>query len=151
MTTAQLAEERQFDAYGLLVALWHDRSCVANAGQKPIKALSRRTMAARLRSAMVRLFTAGRPFQRGATVIPRCLWAVPEYLPEGNTAGHYIVLSPAPPRYQQGTRTLAAPRPAVLAARHRCPGRGSAASAGRPGTCCRCAFRQSGRICRTSY
>ncbi len=96
MITAPLAEERQFDAYGLLVALWHDRSCVANAGPKPIKALSRRTMAARLRSAMVRLFTA----ERGATVMPRCLWAVPEYLPEGNTSGHYTVLSPAPPRYQ---------------------------------------------------
>jgi hypothetical protein len=42
--------------------------------------------------------------------MPRCLWAVPEYLPEGTTAGHYTVLSPAPPRYQQGARTLAAPR-----------------------------------------
>src|SRR5260221_6875751 len=98
MTTAQLAEERQFDAYGLLVALWHDRSCVANAGPKPIKALSRRTMAARLRSAMVRLFMAARPFQRGATVMPQCLWAVPENLPQRNTARQYNVLSPVPPR-----------------------------------------------------
>src|SRR5260221_4566992 len=109
MTTAQLAEERQFDAYGLLVALWHDRSCVANAGPKPIKALSRRTMAARLRSAMVRLFMAGRPFQRGATVMAPCLWAVPEYLPEGNTAGHYTVPSPAPPIYQYAARHLSVP------------------------------------------
>src|SRR5260370_19784864 len=97
MRTALLAEERQFVAYGLLVALWHDRSCVANAGRKPIKAVSRRTMAARLRSAMVRLFTAARPFQRGATVMPRCVRAVPEYLPEGNTAGPYTVPSPLPP------------------------------------------------------
>src|SRR5260221_13842177 len=99
MTTAQLAEERQFDAYGLLVALWHDRSCVANAGPKPIKALSRRTMAARLRSAMVRLFTAGRPFPRGATGMPRCLWGVPEKLPARNTGGPYTPPSAAPPRH----------------------------------------------------
>src|SRR5258706_13975583 len=77
MTTAPLAEERQFDAYGLLVALWHDRSCVANAGPKPIKALSRRTMAGRLRSAMVRLFTAARPFRLGATMMPQCVRAGP--------------------------------------------------------------------------
>src|SRR5260221_6242845 len=106
MTTAPLAEERQFVAYGLLVALWHDRSCVANAGPKPIKALSRRTMAARLRSAIVRLFTAARPFQRGATVMPRCVWAVTEYLPEGDTAGYYTFLSPAPLRYQYAARHL---------------------------------------------
>src|SRR5260221_629506 len=77
MTTAPLAEERQFVAYGLLVALWHALSCVANAGPKPTKAVSRRTMAARLRGAMVRLFTAARPFQRGATEMARCVSAGP--------------------------------------------------------------------------